>query len=128
MNSGRTGTRTLTWRELDVVFVLTWRIWYVNVPCAFLPKLVSVYELALVVVAITWLLRMICTWPLVAGLQLRLTRGLRAVVVTLDESVMGTVTDTVCDVVPVAPPWTWTLLAAALLGAHWFTRRRSGLS
>jgi hypothetical protein len=31
-------------------------------------------------------------------------------------------------VVPVAPPWVWTLLAAAALGAHWFTRRRSGLA
>jgi uncharacterized membrane protein len=31
-------------------------------------------------------------------------------------------------VVPVAPPWAWSLAAAVLLGAHWFTRRRSGLS
>jgi uncharacterized membrane protein len=31
-------------------------------------------------------------------------------------------------VVPLAPPWSWTLLAATLLGVHWFTRRRSGLS
>jgi uncharacterized membrane protein len=31
-------------------------------------------------------------------------------------------------VVPVAPPWSWTLLAAALLGAHWLARRRVGLS
>jgi uncharacterized membrane protein len=31
-------------------------------------------------------------------------------------------------VVPLAPPWTWTLAAAMLLGVHWFTRRRSGLS
>jgi uncharacterized membrane protein len=31
-------------------------------------------------------------------------------------------------VVPLAPPWTWTLLAAAALGAHWIARRRSGLS
>ncbi|HWL84211.1 MAG TPA: hypothetical protein VNO21_00230, partial [Polyangiaceae bacterium] len=31
-------------------------------------------------------------------------------------------------VVPIAPPWTWTLLAATLLGAHWFMRRRGGLS
>ncbi len=30
-------------------------------------------------------------------------------------------------VVPVAPPWLWTLLAALAFGAHWFTRRRSGL-
>ena len=31
-------------------------------------------------------------------------------------------------VVPLAPPWTWTLVAALALGAHWFARRRSGLS
>jgi len=31
-------------------------------------------------------------------------------------------------VTPVAPPWTWTLAAALLLGVHWFARRRSGLS
>jgi uncharacterized membrane protein len=31
-------------------------------------------------------------------------------------------------VVPLAPPWSWALAAAVLLGAHWFTRRRSGLS
>ncbi len=31
-------------------------------------------------------------------------------------------------VTPVAPPWVWTLTAAALLGAHWAARRRSGLS
>lgn len=31
-------------------------------------------------------------------------------------------------VVPLAPPWSWTLAAAALLGIHWFTRRRAGLS
>lgn len=31
-------------------------------------------------------------------------------------------------VVPVAPPWVWTLLAATMLGVHWFARRRSGLS
>lgn len=31
-------------------------------------------------------------------------------------------------VVPLAPPWIWTLTAALTLGAHWFTRRRSGLS
>lgn len=30
-------------------------------------------------------------------------------------------------VVAVAPPWTWALLAALLLGAHWYTRRRGGL-
>jgi uncharacterized membrane protein len=31
-------------------------------------------------------------------------------------------------VVPLAPPWAWTLLAAAALGVHWIARRRSGLS
>lgn len=31
-------------------------------------------------------------------------------------------------VAPIAPPWMWTLLAAALLGAHWFVRRRAGLA
>ena len=31
-------------------------------------------------------------------------------------------------VVPVAPPWAWTLAAAIALGCHWFARRRSGLS
>ncbi len=31
-------------------------------------------------------------------------------------------------VAPIAPPWIWTLLAAALLGAHWFVRRRAGLA
>jgi uncharacterized membrane protein len=31
-------------------------------------------------------------------------------------------------VVPVAPPWAWTLAAAIALGVHWFARRRSGLS
>jgi uncharacterized membrane protein len=31
-------------------------------------------------------------------------------------------------VVPLAPPWAWTLLAALALGTHWFTRRRSGLA
>ncbi len=30
-------------------------------------------------------------------------------------------------VVPVAPPWVWALVAALALGAHWFTRRRTGL-
>ncbi|MCL2448415.1 MAG: hypothetical protein FWD17_05660 [Polyangiaceae bacterium] len=29
---------------------------------------------------------------------------------------------------PVAPPWTWSLAAAALLGVHWLARRRRGLS
>jgi hypothetical protein len=31
-------------------------------------------------------------------------------------------------VVPVAPPWAWTLAAALALGFPWFARRRSGLS
>jgi len=31
-------------------------------------------------------------------------------------------------VVPLAPPWAWTLLASIFLGAHWFVRRRGGLS
>ena len=31
-------------------------------------------------------------------------------------------------VMPLAPPWTWTLFAAVALGVHWFARRRSGLS
>ena len=31
-------------------------------------------------------------------------------------------------VVPLAPPWSWSFAAAVLLGVHWFTRRRSGLS
>jgi hypothetical protein len=31
-------------------------------------------------------------------------------------------------VTPLAPPWVWTLAAAALLGVHWVARRRSGLS
>jgi len=31
-------------------------------------------------------------------------------------------------VVPLAPPWVWTLAAAMALGVHWFARRRSGLS
>ncbi len=31
-------------------------------------------------------------------------------------------------VVPLAPPWVWTLAAAVMLGVHWFARRKSGLS
>lgn len=31
-------------------------------------------------------------------------------------------------VVPLAAPWVWTLVAAALLGLHWMVRRRVGLS
>src|SRR5262249_21473778 len=30
-------------------------------------------------------------------------------------------------VVPLAPPWAWTLLAALAFGAHWIARRQSGL-
>jgi uncharacterized membrane protein len=30
-------------------------------------------------------------------------------------------------VVPLAPPWAWTLLAAFAFGAHWIARRQSGL-
>jgi hypothetical protein len=31
-------------------------------------------------------------------------------------------------VTPLAPPWVWSLSAAFLLGLHWVTRRKSGLS
>lgn len=31
-------------------------------------------------------------------------------------------------VVPLAPSWAWSLMAAIALGVHWFARRRSGLS
>jgi uncharacterized membrane protein len=31
-------------------------------------------------------------------------------------------------VTPLAPPWAWTTAAALLLGMHWFSRRRGGLS
>jgi hypothetical protein len=31
-------------------------------------------------------------------------------------------------VTPIAPPWVWSVAAAALLGAHWLVRRRLGLS
>jgi uncharacterized membrane protein len=31
-------------------------------------------------------------------------------------------------VVPVAPPWLWTVLATVALGTHWITRRRGGLA
>jgi uncharacterized membrane protein len=31
-------------------------------------------------------------------------------------------------VAPIAPPWLWALCATMLLGAHWYARRRSGLS
>jgi hypothetical protein len=29
---------------------------------------------------------------------------------------------------PLLPPWVWTLLAAAMMGAHWVVRRSSGLA
>ena len=32
------------------------------------------------------------------------------------------------NVTPLAPPWAWSLAATFLLGVHWVTRRRSGLS
>jgi uncharacterized membrane protein len=31
-------------------------------------------------------------------------------------------------VVPLLPPWTWTIFAAAALGLHWIVRRRTGLA
>jgi uncharacterized membrane protein len=31
-------------------------------------------------------------------------------------------------VVPVLPPWTWTLFAAMALGVHWIVRRKTGLA
>ena len=31
-------------------------------------------------------------------------------------------------VTPILPPWGWTLIAAAFLGAHWLVRRRGGLT
>jgi hypothetical protein len=31
-------------------------------------------------------------------------------------------------VMPMAPPWAWSSVAAALLGMHWMARRRGGLS
>jgi uncharacterized membrane protein len=31
-------------------------------------------------------------------------------------------------VLPMAPPWAWSSIAAALLGIHWIARRRGGLS
>ena len=31
-------------------------------------------------------------------------------------------------VVPVAPAWLWSLLAALAVGLHWYARRRGGLS
>jgi uncharacterized membrane protein len=40
----------------------------------------------------------------------------------------ATVVSTERHVSPIAPPWLWALLAAAAVGAHWYARRRSGLS
>jgi hypothetical protein len=40
----------------------------------------------------------------------------------------ATVVSTERHVAPIAPPWVWALLAAASVGAHWYARRRSGLS
>ncbi|HEY2366284.1 MAG TPA: glutamine amidotransferase, partial [Polyangiaceae bacterium] len=40
----------------------------------------------------------------------------------------ATVVSTERHVAPIAPPWLWALLAAAAVGAHWYARRRSGLS
>lgn len=31
-------------------------------------------------------------------------------------------------IVPLAPPWVWSLITAVLLGVHWFFRRRAGLT
>jgi len=31
-------------------------------------------------------------------------------------------------VTPVLPPWAWSLAASVVLGVHWLSRRRSGLS
>ncbi len=31
-------------------------------------------------------------------------------------------------VMPIAPPWTWALIAALAVGVHWVARRRSGLA
>jgi uncharacterized membrane protein len=40
----------------------------------------------------------------------------------------ATVVSTERHVAPIAPPWVWALFAAAAVGAHWYARRRSGLS
>jgi uncharacterized membrane protein len=40
----------------------------------------------------------------------------------------ATVVSTERHVAPIAPPWVWSLLAAMALGAHWYARRRGGLS
>ena len=39
----------------------------------------------------------------------------------------ATVVSSQRKVEPILPPWAWTLSAAALVGAHWIARRRSGL-
>jgi uncharacterized membrane protein len=40
----------------------------------------------------------------------------------------ATVVSTERHVAPIAPPWMWALIAAATVGAHWYARRRGGLS
>ena len=40
----------------------------------------------------------------------------------------ATVVSSERHVAPIAPPWVWALLAAACVGAHWYARRRGGLS
>ena len=40
----------------------------------------------------------------------------------------ATVVSTERHVAPIAPPWLWALFAALAVGAHWYARRRSGLS
>jgi len=40
----------------------------------------------------------------------------------------ATVVSTERHVAPLAPPWLWAFLAALCVGAHWYARRRSGLS
>ena len=40
----------------------------------------------------------------------------------------ATVVSTERHVAPIAPPWVWAFLAALCVGAHWYARRKSGLS
>ncbi|HSQ64884.1 MAG TPA: glutamine amidotransferase [Polyangiaceae bacterium] len=40
----------------------------------------------------------------------------------------ATVVSTERHVSPLAPPWAWALLAAMCVGAHWYARRKSGLT
>ncbi|HEY1956219.1 MAG TPA: hypothetical protein VGH28_11405 [Polyangiaceae bacterium] len=40
----------------------------------------------------------------------------------------ATVVSSERHVAPIAPPWLWAFFAAACVGAHWYARRRSGLS